>query len=239
MKIEFKVFKPVENYEVFITGFAGIGIVGHLATKYIARNCEVVGVVRYRGEPPVVSIEGGRLLLQNEIFSCGGGVVGVVNNYGIHEAATYDYARALAHWVAANGFKTAVLFGGLDGRLRKGDDLLRVVYTSAYGRAGLPTGGAKVLEQGLQIVGPLALLTSFFEELDFPALVVLPYADVTRPADPYAASIAVDFFSKLFGISIDTSGLRQMAEELERELEEVRRRLEEQSKREETSRLYI
>jgi len=51
MRVEFRVFKPVEEYEVFITGFAGIGIVGHLATKYIAKNCEVVGVVRYRGEP--------------------------------------------------------------------------------------------------------------------------------------------------------------------------------------------
>ncbi|RFA97441.1 proteasome assembly chaperone family protein [Pyrobaculum aerophilum] len=238
MKIDFKIFKPVENYEIFITGFAGIGIVGHLATKYIARNCDVVGVVRYKGEPPIVSIEGERLLLQNEIFSCGG-VVGVVNNYGIHEAAMYDYTRALASWVVANEFKTAVLFGGLDGRLRRGDDLLRIVYTSAYKKMGLPTGEAKVLEQGLQIVGPLAYLTSFFEELHFPALVILPYADVTRPADPYAASVAVDFFSRLFNFPVDTSGLRQMAEELEREIEEVRRRLEEQSKREESSKLYI
>ena len=237
MKVEFRVYKPVEEYELFITGFAGIGIVGHIATKYLSRGCEVVGVVRYRGEPPIVSVEGGRLLLQNEIFSCGR-VVGVVNNYGIHEAAMYDYTKALASWVAANDFKAAVLFGGLDGRLRRGADLRRIVYTNAYKRAGLPTGGAQLLEQGLQVVGPLALLTSFFEELDFPALVILPYADVTRPADPYAASIALDFFSKLFNYPVDTSGLRQMAEELERELEEAKKRLEEQSKREE-SKLYI
>jgi len=237
MRVEFRIYKPVEDYEIFVTGFAGIGIVGHIATKYISRGCEVVGVVRYRGEPPIVSIEGGRLVLQNEIFSCGR-LVGVVNNYGIHEAAIYDYTKALANWVAANEFKVAVLFGGLDGRLRRGDELLRIVYTSAYERMGLPTGGAKVLEAGLQVVGPLALLTSFFEELDFPALVILPYADVTRPADPYAASVALEFFSKLYDYPVNTSGLRQMAEELERELEEARRRLEEQAKREE-SKLYI
>ncbi|MFN3804109.1 MAG: proteasome assembly chaperone family protein [Pyrobaculum sp.] len=237
MKVEFRIFKYVENFELFVTGFAGIGIVGHIATKYISRNCEVVGVVRYRGEPPIVSIEGDRLLLQNEIFSCGK-VVGVVNNYGIHEAAVYDYTKALASWVVANGFKAAVLFGGLDGRLRRGEDLLRVAYTSAYRRTGLPTGGAKTLESGLQIVGPLALLLSFFEELDFPALVILPYADMSRPADPYAASIAVDFFSKLFNFALDVGQLRQIAEELERELEEARARLAEQQRREE-SRLYI
>jgi uncharacterized protein len=238
MKIEFKIFKPVEDYEIFITGFAGIGVVGHLATKYMSRSCEVVGVVRYRREPPIVSIEGERLLLQNEIFSCGR-VVGVVNNYGIHEAAVYDYTKALASWIAANEFKAAVLFGGLDGRLKRDEDLLRIVYTSAYRRSGMPTGGAKVLEQGLQIVGPLAHLTSFLEELDVPALVVLPYADVSRPADPYAASVAVEFFSRLFNFPVDTSGLRQLAEELEKEIAEVRRRLEEQAKKEETSRLYI
>lgn len=237
MRIEFKVFKPVEDYELFITGFAGIGIVGHIATKYIARNCEVVGVVRYRGEPPIVSIENGRLVLQNEIFSCGK-IVGVVNNYGVHEAAFYDYTKALAAWVVANEFKAAVLFGGLDGRLRRGEDQLRIVYTDAYSRLGLPTGPAAMLEPGLQIVGPLAHMISFFDEYDFPALVILPYADVSRPADPYAASVAVEYFSRLFGLSIDTSGLRQMAEELEKELEEARRRLEEQ-RREETSRLYI
>jgi Archaeal enzymes of ATP-grasp superfamily len=238
MKIEFKVFTPVEDYEIFITGFAGIGIVGHLATKYIARNCEVVGVVRYRGEPPIVSIEGERLVLQNEIFSCGR-VVGVVNNYGIHEAAVYDYTRALASWIVANEFKVAVLFGGLDGRLKRGGDLLRIVYTSAYKRSGFPTGEAKVLEQGLQIVGPLAHLLSFLEELDFPTLVILPYADMTRPADPYAASVAVEFFSTLFKFPVDTSGLRQLAEELEREIAEARKKLEEQAKREEASKLYI
>lgn len=237
MKIEFKIFKPVEDYELFITGFAGIGIVGHIATKYISRNCEIVGLIRYRGEPPIVSIEGNRLLLQNEIFSCGR-IVGVVNNYGLHDAVFYDYTKALATWIAANEFKAAVLFGGLDGRLRKGDDLLRIVYTEAYHRAGLPTGPAPILEPGLQIVGPLAYMVSFLNELDFPAIVILPYADVSRPADPYAASVAVEYFSQLYGLYIDTSRLRQMAEELERELEEARRRLQEQ-KREETSKLYI
>jgi Archaeal enzymes of ATP-grasp superfamily len=62
---------------------------------------------------------------------------------------------------------------------------------------------------------------------------------VSRPADPYAASVAVEYFSRLFNFPVDTSGLRQLAEELEKEISEVRRRLEEQAKREETSRLYI
>ncbi|MEM4891723.1 MAG: PAC2 family protein [Pyrobaculum sp.] len=237
MKIEFKIFKPVEEYELFVTGFAGIGIVGHIATKYISRNCEIVGLIRYRGEPPIVSIEGSRLLLQNEIFSCGR-IVGVVNNYGLHDAVFYDYTKELATWIAANEFKAAVLFGGLDGRLRKGDDLLRIVYTEAYYRAGLPTGPASILEPGLQIVGPLAYMVSFLNELDFPAIVILPYADVSRPADPYAASVAIEYFSQLYGLYIDISSLRQMAEELEKELEEARRRLQEQ-RREETSKLYI
>lgn len=236
MRVEFRVFKPVEDFEIFVTGFHGIGLVGYIATRYLARGCEVVGTVRYREEPPVISAEGERLVLQNEVFSCGR-VVGVLNNFGIHERAMYDYAWALARWVASNGFRLAVLFGGLDSRFRGSqEESLRILYTSAYRRAGLPTGGLPRLEQGLQVVGPLALLVSFLEELDFPALVILPYADVSRPADPYAASIALETFGRLFGIAVDVGGLRQMAEELERELEEAKRRME---ARREESKLYI
>lgn len=236
MRVEFRIFKPVEDFEIFVTGFHGIGLVGYIATRYLARGCEVVGRIRYRGEPPVISAEGERLVLQNEIFSCGR-VVGALNNFGIDERAMYDYTKALARWVVSNGFRLAVLFGGLDSRFRRGpNESLRILHTSAYGRAGLPTGGLPRLEQGLQVVGPLALLTSFLEELDFPALVILPYADVSRPADPYAASVALEAFSRLFGIEVDVGGLRHMAEELERELEEARRRME---ARREESKLYI
>ncbi|MFP3168787.1 MAG: PAC2 family protein [Thermoproteus sp.] len=233
MRVVFNVIKPFAK-EIFVTGFHGVGIVGHIAVKHLSRSCDVVGYVRYKKMPPVVAYEGDRLALQSEIFSCGK-VTGVVNNYGLIDDAVYDFVEALSEWVVRSGFKLAVLFGGLDGRFRREQgDLLRVAYTTPYIKAGYPLEGRR-LEQGLQIVGPLGLLLSHFEMRGFPALVILPYAD--RPADPQAASVALDHFSRLFDVRVDTTDLRQLAEELEREYAEVRRQLEE-TKREE-SHYYI
>ncbi|MEL9990689.1 MAG: PAC2 family protein [Thermoproteus sp.] len=234
MKVIFNLLKPFAK-EIFVTGFHGVGLVGHIAVKHLSRNCEIVGYVKYKKMPPVVAYEGDRLALQTEIFSCGR-IAGVVNNYGLADDAIYDFVEALADWVVKSGFKLAVLFGGLDGRFRREPgDLLRVAYTSSYLKSGYPLGDFKRLEQGLQIVGPLGLLLSHFEMRDFPALVILPYAD--RPADPQAASVALEQFGKLFGISVDTADLKQLAEELEREYSEMRRQLEET--RREESRYYI
>ncbi|AEA13033.1 hypothetical protein TUZN_1565 [Thermoproteus uzoniensis 768-20] len=233
MRVVFNITKPFTR-EIFVTGFHGVGIVGHIAVKHLSRNCDVVGYVRYKKMPPVIAYEGDRLALQSEIFSCGR-VAGVVNNYGLVDEAMYDFVEALSDWVVRSGFKLAVLFGGLDGRFRREPgDLLRIAYTSSYIKAGYPLEGRR-LEQGLQIVGPLGLLLSYFEMRGFPALVILPYAD--KPADPQAASVALDHFGKLFDIRIDTADLRQLAEELEREYAEVKRQLEET--RREESRYYI
>ncbi|MFB6491181.1 MAG: proteasome assembly chaperone family protein [Thermoproteus sp. AZ2] len=233
MRPLFNIYKYF-NREIFVTGFHGVGIVGHIAVKYLSRNCEAVGYIKYRDMPPVIAYEGDRLALQTEIFSCGR-IAGVVNNYGLPDTALYDFVDALASWVVKSGFKLAVLFGGLDGRFRRAqDDLYRVAYTSAYIKGGYPLRG-KRLEQGLQIVGPLGLLLSLFEMHGFPALVILPYAD--KPADPQAASIALELFGELFDFRIDLTDLRQMAEDLEREYSEIRRQLE-QTKQEE-SKYYI
>ena len=233
MKVVFNILKPFSR-EIFVAGFHGVGLVGHIAVKHLSRYCDIVGYMRYKKMPPVVAYEGDRLALQSEIFSCDR-VTGVVNNYGLIDDAIYDFVEALSNWVVRSGFKLAVLFGGLDGRFRREPgDLLRVAYTSSYRRLGYPLEG-KRLEQGLQIVGPLGLLLSHLEMNGFPALVILPYAD--RPADPQAASVALEHFGKLFGIHVDTSDLRQLAEELEREYAEVRRQLEET--RREESHYYI
>lgn len=233
MKVVFNILKPFSR-EIFVAGFHGVGLVGHIAVKHLSRYCDIVGYMRYKKMPPVVAYEGDRLALQSEIFSCDR-VTGVVNNYGLLDDAIYDFVEALSNWVIRSGFKLAVLFGGLDGRFRREPgDLLRVAYTSSYRRLGYPLEG-KRLEQGLQIVGPLGLLLSHLEMNGFPALVILPYAD--RPADPQAASVALEHFGKLFGIHVDTSDLRQLAEELEREYAEVRRQLEET--RREESHYYI
>ncbi len=222
MRVEFIVKRP-GSPEIFVTGFHGIGVVGYLAVRHLSESCQRAGYVRVLPEAPYVSAGAGQsLITPGDIYLCDK-IMAVVMNFGVADAVLNRYTRDLARWVVDNGLKTAVLFGGLDSRLRTDpEDRLRVIYTKRYGEIGLPMGNSKMLEPGLHIVGPLALLLSEFERLDFPAMVVLPYADVSRP-DPSAASTALEFFSSLFGIHIDTSKLRELAVTIEKELEEVRK----------------
>ena len=221
MRVEFLV-KRSGNPKIFVTGFHGIGVVGYLAVRHLSEQCQRVGYVRVLPEAPYVSSGVGHLVTPGDIYLCDK-VLSVVMNFGVADAVLNRYVRELARWVVDNGLESAVLFGGLDNRLRVSpDDRLRVIYTRKYAEMGQPLGDARTLEPGLHVVGPLALLLSEFERLDFPAMVVLPYADISRP-DPSAASVALEFFSSLFGVNVDTSKLRELAVAIERELEEVRK----------------
>jgi len=220
--VRFLVTSPWEA-RVFVTGFHGIGFVGYLAVKHLVVNCERIGFITTNPEPPVVAQSSNRVVTPGELYGCDRGVVAALFNFGIPDAIVIPMARRLASWVVSNGFEESILFGGLDGRLRRSpNDLLRISTTTAYLRSGLPTAGAQHMEEGLNIIGPLAVLMEEFEKLEFPAITVLPYADITRP-DPIAASVALEYFSALTGLRVDTSRLRELASEIERELEELKK----------------
>jgi predicted ATP-grasp superfamily ATP-dependent carboligase len=75
-----------------------------------------------------------------------------------------------------------------------------------------------------------------FEELDYPALAVLAYANTSRP-DPMAAAIATQYFSEIYGVRVDTNQLIRDAQRIEAEIEESLRRKQERVT--EMSALYI
>ncbi|MGC8543411.1 MAG: PAC2 family protein, partial [Vulcanisaeta sp.] len=116
--------------------------------------------------------------------------------------------------------REAILFGGLDNRLR-GDDTysFRVAVTSEY-RSRYSLKGVKLMELNYAMVGPLALIMNEFERLGVPAISILPYAEPFR-ADPNAAIVAIQFLKELTGIEVDISRLRELAEMIDKELKEI------------------
>ncbi|MEM4599986.1 MAG: PAC2 family protein, partial [Candidatus Methanomethylicaceae archaeon] len=94
-----------------------------------------------------------------------------------------------------------------------------------------------ILEKGLFVVGPLAIMLSHFEINNFPAIALLPYANPARP-DPMAAAIAIEFINKLTGLSIDTSQLISDAHKIEEEIQELLKQRQERIKKDHKM-LYI
>src|SRR5213078_4820339 len=81
---------------------------------------------------------------------------------------------------------------------------------------------APILEPGLLVYGPLAVMLSQFEIHDFPAVAVLPYAEPAR-ADPAAAALAIRKISKTYNYNVDVNDLVKDAKFIEREFDQKSR----------------
>src|SRR5437667_168428 len=132
-----------------------------------------------------------------------------------HRSEEAEFAKVLANWAVKGKFKDAILIGGLDSSFRNNNDEFCVVPTGAY------TDRAKVfkapiLEPGLLVYGPLAVMLSEFEIHDFPAIAVLPSAEPAR-ADPAAAALAIRQISKAYNFKVNLKELLKDAKLIERE----------------------
>jgi uncharacterized protein len=208
---------------ILVTGFHGIGEVGYIATTQLieAFQAERIGIIDSEALPSFVAMDNDRLSLPFEIFKFDKFLT-ILPNFQPNTQELHGFCRGIVEWVVSNEFKEAFLIGGLDNRFQKeADKPYRCVLTQKFEEKtkelDLP-----ILERGLYVTGPLALLLAYFEMDDFPALAVLPYGKRERP-DPRAASIAVEVFSKIYNVEVDIAELLKDAEKVEAELEEMLR----------------
>jgi predicted ATP-grasp superfamily ATP-dependent carboligase len=216
---------------ILITGFHGIGECGYIAATQLieALQAERIGMIESDALPSFVAMQEDRLSLPYELYFFEGKkdkFIVILTNFQPNLHELNYFCKGIVDWAVSNKFKEAFLIGGLDNRFQKdGDRPYRCVLTQKYKERAKKLD-TPLLERGLYVTGPLALLLAYFEMEDFPAIAVLPYGKRDRP-DPRAASIAVEEFSKLYNIEIDVSGLLKDAQKIEEELEEMLRQQQE------------
>lgn len=199
-----------------ITGFHGVGQTGYIATSYMVHALKAarVGFVQVANPPPWVGTTDGGLVTPFEVYQRGKSVL-VKLEFSPHKSEEAEFARVLSNWAVKNKFKDAILIGGLNSSFRNNDDQFCVVPTGAYlGRAKMFK--APILEPGLLVYGPLAVMLSEFEIHDFPAIAVLPYAEPER-ADPAAAALAIREIAKAYDFKVNLKELLKDAKLIERE----------------------
>lgn len=237
MTISFHISKRDLKGCTLITGFHGLGATGFIAVKHAVSslNAELIGYIETSRLPPFVSTEEKRLSLPFEIYKKDNYVF-VLTNVPPHTKERQEYSKALAEWAMDQKFKECMLLGGLDSRLKPSDgDRIRCTVTKAYKldeSLNIP-----LLEKGLFVVGPLAIMLASFEISSFPAIALLPYANPTRP-DPLAASVAVEYLNKITNLSMDVSQLVNDAQRIETEIQEFNKQRQERGKPEHHT-LYI
>lgn len=223
--------RRIDKCKKFITGFHGIGLVGSLTIDYLIHKlgAEKVGYAITNELPPYVSLSKGTMSLPYEVYSYKDIVFFKCNvPVGLNEMHTVSLG--LGKWVINEELEEAVLIGGLDSRLRRDErDKLRLAPTKKFLEKFREKIRGEILEEGLYIVGPLALLLALFEIEDFPALTVLPYASVER-VDPLAVSVAIQYLNEIYGLNVEISELKEKGTEIERDFLERKRRIEEYMK---------
>lgn len=213
--VEVKLKEGVDlNGKTFITGFHGIGLVGYLTVRFLVKKLDAtkIGFVVSESMPPIISMENGEIKPPIELYMYDH----LVFMYAESPPTTklYRFARGITDWVIRAGFKKAILVGGLDSNYSTGDrNGLRIIRTQNYGE---PKQSSAQLEDGLFVVGPLALLMLNFHLYNFPALAILPYASRER-VDLRAVATAIQFINNEEGINVGVDDLILDAKRLEEE----------------------
>src|SRR5213594_5183663 len=201
-----------------VTRFHGVGQTDYIATSYMihAIKADRIGFIDVSNPPPWVGTAEGGLVTPFEVYRRGKTVL-VKLEFSPHRSEEAEFAKVLANWAVKAKFKDAILIGGLDSSFRNNNDDFCVVPTGAYiDRAKVFK--APILEPGLLVYGPLAVMLSEFEIHDFPAVVVLPYAETAR-ADPAAAALAIRRISKAYGFRVKVEELLKDAKFVERDFD--------------------
>ena len=201
--------------EFIVTGFKGFGAVGYLASLHLAERpfCKKAGFIVTKYVPEEVTPGDEGVVGPFTLYSCenNGRHFGVIVNHDIPLVQERSrFAEAIINFLTRMGISEAILIGGFDSRLRRGDEKLRWIATSAYKR----NLDEPRMDKGLYVVGPLALLLLYAEVYGYPALALLPYAEAARP-DPRAAAVAIEKLNKLYGLSIGTEELLEEAKKIE------------------------
>ena len=129
-----------------------------------------------------------------------------------------NFTKTIVEWSIKEGFKQAILVGGLDKRLQD-DHNMKAIYTKKFKDTN-PEVDIPILDEGLYVTGPLAYMLMFYELNNFPAVSLLPYAERSRP-DPVSPSNAIEQINRILNIDVNIHELLEEAEKIEKEIESL------------------
>jgi uncharacterized protein len=153
-----------------------------------------------------------------------------------------EFSERLSEWILSlDNLKMAYFIGGVDKHLKSSDSNLQYIPSRAfYSYSHLPDGfteevNANLLDPGLFVAGPLAIMLGYLDMNMFPAVGLLAYAERDRP-DPLGAVAAVEKLNVLLNVEVKTNELIRNARVIEEEIKRQLAPMEESDKDKLTSR---
>ncbi len=247
--MKFKIF--IEKSEVldqcciFIGGWHGLGEIGYITVSHLIQELKMqrIATIMSSGAPPFISVQENRLRLPFEIY--GGNELDFavfIPHLQPYRHIQIEFSEKLSEWILGyENFEIAYFIGGVDVNLKASDSPLQYIPSRAlFSYSGLPEGFTEevkknLLNPGLFVAGPLAIMLGYLDMNGHPACGLLAYAERDRP-DPLGAVAAVEKLNNLLNVEIKTKALIRNARVIEEEIKRQLAPMEETDKDKLTSR---
>lgn len=224
--------KVAPKNALMLYGLPDVGLVGLIATSHIISQLKMDEISYVDSEllPPIVVLHDGLPYAPLRIFANSNLII-TFSEAAIPAKAVPPIMRKLVEWGQAKNVKLMVSMGGMPVQDRQ--DLTEV---KVYGAASNPSLLKTLSEKGIEImrggfmVGPYALLMRYCADRNIPAIALLAQSFYNYP-DPEAAAATLKEFSKITGINIDVSHLRESGEEIRLRARDVMKRTEQELNR--------
>jgi uncharacterized protein len=250
--MKFKIF--VENPKIldqctsFIAGYHGLGEIGYITVSHMIDDLKLkrIATIMSSGAPPFISVQNNQLKLPFEIYGKEEYDFAVfIPHLQPYRHVQIEFSEKLSEWILRQKkLENAYFIGGVDVRLKSSDSNIQFIPTRKF--LDYPSLPEKVnseikenlLDAGLFVAGPLAIMLGYLDMSMFPAVGLLAYAQRDRP-DPLGAVAAIKKINEILNINVNTEVLVQNAQTIE---EEIKRQLapieESQSDKPDTKRMY-
>ncbi|UCG03580.1 MAG: proteasome assembly chaperone family protein [Candidatus Heimdallarchaeota archaeon] len=247
--MKFKIFveqpEILNKCQVFISGWHGLGEIGYITVSHLIQelNMERIATIMSSGAPPFISVQENQLRLPFEIYGKQDLNFAVfIPHLQPYRHVQIEFSEKLSEWILGHkNLEMAFFIGGVDIHLKTSDSNLQYIPSRAFNSySRLPDGfteevNTNLLDPGLFVAGPLAIMLGYLDMNMFPAIGLLAYAERDRP-DPLGAVAAVEKLNTLLQVEVKTNALIRNARVIEEEIKRQLAPMEETEKDKLTSR---
>ncbi|AFK21836.1 proteasome assembly chaperone family protein [Pyrococcus sp. ST04] len=221
-----KIVLPEVESAVLIEGYPGIGLVGHIAANFLAKELkmEMIGYVESPFIPPMTLILEGKPNPPLRFYGRDNLIVAVADIY-LPPTLINEIARELAEYLKRVNAEKVISLGGMGvGLFKEKFEVWGVGGTEEENRE-LEELGVKILKFG-SISGMSGRLLWEASKLGLKSYVLLGETFGDRP-DPRAAANVVEVLKKMLNFEVSTEPLIKEAEMIEEQLRKMHEQMEE------------
>lgn len=203
---------------IIIEGFPSVGLVGAIATEYIAGELKMkeIGFINSRYLPPVILVKDGEPKAPIRIYAKDNMVV-IVSDTAVPASIAHDISEMIVRWALDRNAEKIISVGGIQHSEEEGQSTKIKVYAlSPYPKLlrDAKKKGMDRVELGF-LTGVMGLLMMECVQHNLPILGLLADAHYGYP-DPASAAAVIEALNKLLGTKINTKPLLEASKKIEK-----------------------